>query len=52
MGTPAHSGTNALEFAAAKTAAGGGHPKLDFNGGAVIACEADAAVRVADPTMP
>lgn len=45
------SGTNRLAFAAPSAIAAENHPKLDFHGGAIIACEAGAAVRVADPTF-
>jgi pectinesterase len=48
----AGSGTNKLEFSTANTPTSALTPKLDLNGGAIIACDAGAAVRVADLTMP
>jgi pectinesterase len=46
------SGTEKLEFEGAKAPANAGRPKIDFNGGVIIACEAGAVVRVADTKMP
>jgi pectinesterase len=46
------SGANKLEFSMAKAPGYTASPKLDLNGGVIIACEAGATVRVADTTMP
>jgi pectinesterase len=45
------SGTAVLEFPAAKSF-GGRVPRLDLNGGAIVACEAAATLRVADVKFP
>lgn len=45
------SGTNKLEFST-KASPGTTKPKLDFNGGTIIACEAGATLRVAEAKMP
>lgn len=45
------SGTKALQFTI-EAGRNNAKPKLDLNGGAIIACEAGAAVRVADAQMP
>jgi pectinesterase len=46
------SGTDKLEFSTAKLSSTAAKAKLDFNGGSIIACEADAVVRVADTKLP
>jgi hypothetical protein len=46
------SGTSILEFSTAKAAANAAKPKLDFNGGTIIACEAGAVLRIADTNVP
>lgn len=46
------SGTCKLEFSAAQSPAHAAKPKLDFSGGAIIACEAGATVRIADANTP
>jgi pectinesterase len=46
------SGTSKLEFTAANAPSNLAGPKLDFNGGVIIACEAGTVVRIADTNMP
>jgi pectinesterase len=46
------SGTNKLEFSAATAPASAAKPTLDLNGGAIVASEAGATVRLAEAKMP
>ena len=51
-GLESGSGTAKLVFSNAKAPASAAKPKLDFNGGIIIACEAGTVVRIADTKIP